>query len=225
MSEQCALIGDVIHCRCGKPSSHYGTMGERGARVVREALASKPMNYVHEVPDHCDRIIWRKSYYHLENMRAVPETPVALDYKLPCDVRLPIGMSIGKGCPLSTLMTAFRQRESWSDEDTRFQDERAQAVRRAILDIPINGPAEKATAPLVRWQCPWPDFAGNPIFEGDTLVHPDGMSGRVLFVEGCTYPNDAWRVDYGDGGPAARLCLQIGDKGQARVAVKTGGES
>ena len=35
--EKCPLVGDVIHCRCGKPSSHYGTMGERGAREVREA--------------------------------------------------------------------------------------------------------------------------------------------------------------------------------------------
>jgi hypothetical protein len=41
MNEQCELIGDVIHCRCGKPSSHYGTMGERGARVVRELPSSK----------------------------------------------------------------------------------------------------------------------------------------------------------------------------------------
>lgn len=32
----CPLVGDVIHCRCGKPSSHYGTMGARGAREVRD---------------------------------------------------------------------------------------------------------------------------------------------------------------------------------------------
>jgi carbon storage regulator len=34
---ECKQVGDVINCRCGKPSSHYGTMGVRGARVVREA--------------------------------------------------------------------------------------------------------------------------------------------------------------------------------------------
>lgn len=33
---KCPLIGDVIHCRCGNPSSHYGTMGVRGAREVRD---------------------------------------------------------------------------------------------------------------------------------------------------------------------------------------------
>ena len=33
-----------------------------------------PVNYVHEVPGHCDRVLWRGSYYHLENMRPAPET-------------------------------------------------------------------------------------------------------------------------------------------------------
>ena len=37
--EKCPLVGDVIHCCCGNPSSHYGTMGERGAREVREVPA------------------------------------------------------------------------------------------------------------------------------------------------------------------------------------------
>lgn len=32
----CQQVGDVINCRCGKPSSHYGTMGIQGAREVRE---------------------------------------------------------------------------------------------------------------------------------------------------------------------------------------------
>lgn len=73
-----------------------------------------------------------------------------------------------------------------------------------------------------RRQVPWNDFSGKPIFEGDEIVHPDGVRGRVIFVEGCTYPNDAWRVDYADGGMASRLCLQIGEKGQGVVAVKTG---
>lgn len=34
--QTCPQVGDVIHCGCGKPSSHYGTMGYRGAREVRE---------------------------------------------------------------------------------------------------------------------------------------------------------------------------------------------
>jgi flavin-dependent thymidylate synthase len=37
--ESCAQIGDVIYCRCGNPSSHYGVMGYRGAREVREMTA------------------------------------------------------------------------------------------------------------------------------------------------------------------------------------------
>lgn len=64
---------------------------------------------------------------------------LTLDYKLPCEVRLPTSMSIGKGVPLSTLMTAFRQRESWPDEDTRFNDERAKAIQRALDEAKNNG--------------------------------------------------------------------------------------
>lgn len=67
--------------------------------------------------------------------RLAAEPPIDLDYKLPCEVRLPIGMSIGKGVPLRTLLIALRQRESWPDEDTRFQDDRAKAVR-SVLGIP-----------------------------------------------------------------------------------------
>lgn len=33
-------------------------------------VPSKGQSYIQEVPDHCDRIIWRKRYYHLENMTA-----------------------------------------------------------------------------------------------------------------------------------------------------------
>lgn len=32
-------------------------------------------NYITEVPDHHDRIVWRGRYYHLENMKPTP-TPV-----------------------------------------------------------------------------------------------------------------------------------------------------
>ena len=69
---------------------------------------------------------------------------------------------------------------------------------------------------------PWPDFAGNPIHEGDTIRHPSGEEGRVLFFEGLDITDnlgDAWRVDYGTG-YVLRLCLQIGDKGQAVVVKK-----
>jgi hypothetical protein len=40
--ELCMLTDGVIHCRCGHPSSHYGTMGARGAREVREVWVAIP---------------------------------------------------------------------------------------------------------------------------------------------------------------------------------------
>ena len=39
MADECVQIGDVLHCRCGNPSSHYGTMGIRGVREAREETA------------------------------------------------------------------------------------------------------------------------------------------------------------------------------------------
>ncbi len=66
-------------------------------------------------------------------------------------------------------------------------------------------------------RAPWPDFAGNPIHEGDTIRHPhSGESGVVVFLPMYSDPGDAWRVNYGDQ-YESRLCLQIGDKGQAIV--------
>lgn len=35
MTKECALIDGIIYCQCGDQSSHYGTMGKRGAREVR----------------------------------------------------------------------------------------------------------------------------------------------------------------------------------------------
>lgn len=61
---------------------------------------------------------------------------------------------------------------------------------------------------------PYQDFNGNDLYVGDFIVHPSGERGQiVLFPDGET---DAakWLVDY-DGWPFSRLCLQIGDKGQA----------
>ena len=66
--------------------------------------------------------------------------PVDLSYKLPCEVRLPPGISIGKGCPLSTLITMLRQQEG---QNLEFTDEHATAVRRAILEL--RRPAENVT--------------------------------------------------------------------------------
>lgn len=69
--------------------------------------------------------------------------------------------------------------------------------------------------PETRRKCPWPDFSGNAIFEGDKIQHTSGESGEVIFYEAGESPQDQWFVDYKDGGARSRLCLQIGEKGRA----------
>ncbi len=76
-----------------------------------------------------------------------------------------------------------------------------------------------------RKSAPWPDFAGNPILEGDTIEHPNGERGVVVFI-----PNKSsampwsvdyeWRVNYGDGA-LSRLSLQISQQGRAIVTKTT----
>lgn len=65
-------------------------------------------------------------------------------------------------------------------------------------------------------KAPWIDYAGHPIREGDTIRHPSGEEGEVVFMPEEGRPEDQWRVAYGDG-LLSRLCLQVGDKGQAVV--------
>lgn len=69
-------------------------------------------------------------------------------------------------------------------------------------------------------KAPWPDFAGAPIHEGDTIRHPSGEHGVVVFLPHEECHNDQWRIDYGTG-DLSRLCFQIGDKGQAVVINST----
>lgn len=66
---------------------------------------------------------------------------------------------------------------------------------------------------------PWPDFKGNPIYEGDLIEHPaSDETGVVMYLDRHGLAEvDRWFVDYGDGGRPSRLGLQIGDKGQAVV--------
>lgn len=63
---------------------------------------------------------------------------------------------------------------------------------------------------------PWLDFAGNVVREGDTIQHPSGERGKVVFLPAGTVASDKWRVDYGTG-DLSRLCLQVGDRGRAVV--------
>lgn len=70
---------------------------------------------------------------------------------------------------------------------------------------------------LKRLKAPWPDFEGSDIFAGDTIFHPvSGQSGTVVYFPDRESDSDKWLVDYGDD-INSRLCLQIGDKGQAIV--------
>lgn len=64
-------------------------------------------------------------------------------------------------------------------------------------------------------KAPWLDFKGNEIHEGDTIGHPQGETGKVVFLVGGRN-GERWFVDYGET-PLSQLSLQIGDKGQAIV--------
>ena len=65
---------------------------------------------------------------------------------------------------------------------------------------------------------PWKDFVGNDIHEGDIITHPSGESGKIVFLPAETEQDDQWRVAYVGSKYLSRLCLQIGDRGQAVVA-------
>jgi hypothetical protein len=73
-----------------------------------------------------------------------------------------------------------------------------------------------------RVRCPWRDYAGNVIHEGDVIQHPNQVErGVVLYWGHEKEVTDRWRVRY-EGAPpdvVSRLCLQIGDKGQAVVCA------
>lgn len=75
----------------------------------------------------------------------------------------------------------------------------------------------------VRRYAPWPDFHGNKIKEYDAIRHPSGEEGTVVFMPEGETPEDQWRVSYLEGN-LGRLCLQVGDKGQA-VVVTSGDQA
>lgn len=65
-------------------------------------------------------------------------------------------------------------------------------------------------------KAPWPDFNDQDIYESDTIRHPSGETGKVVFLATEKEASDQWRVEY-DADGLSRLCLQIGDKGRAVV--------
>lgn len=64
-------------------------------------------------------------------------------------------------------------------------------------------------------KCPWKDFAGNDLYEGDFIIHPNGEKGKILHFPARWNIHSQWMVDYQDGSPLSRLSMQIGDKGMA----------
>lgn len=92
------------------------------------------------------------------------------------------------------------------------------ATRAYALDDPEqDGPAWHPEPE----RSPYLDYAGHPIREGDTIRHPDGETGTVLFWRERSDPFEQWRVDYNDGHPS-RLFLQVGEKGLAVVVPDAG---
>lgn len=64
---------------------------------------------------------------------------------------------------------------------------------------------------------PWPDFAGNPVHEGDYIEHPNGDSARVVFSLDPKHDGvSRWRAVYAND-ESLWLGNQIGDKGRAAV--------
>lgn len=63
---------------------------------------------------------------------------------------------------------------------------------------------------------PFKDYYNHEISEGDVIQHPSGEKGTVVFEQRTGSDSDNWLVEYEDG-IKSRLCLQVGEKGQAYV--------
>lgn len=115
---------------------------------------------------------------------------------------------------LLSLLPARKQPKAL---ERHFSDEELAANRQLMKDIMLGKTMYKAPPKPAR-KAPWPDCAGQDIFEGSVIGHPEGEGeqGTVFFRSEYPDPVDQWCVDYGDGVPS-RLILQIGEKGLARV--------
>lgn len=65
-------------------------------------------------------------------------------------------------------------------------------------------------------KAPWKDYEGNDIYDGNTIIHPSGQRGVVVFHRGRDGATNQWVVNYGD--IESRLFLQIQDKGRGVVS-------
>jgi len=63
---------------------------------------------------------------------------------------------------------------------------------------------------------PWASSTGNNIYEGDTIIHPSGKEGVVVYTPGEFLEANSWKVRYKDG-TLSILRLQVGDAGMGIV--------
>lgn len=71
-------------------------------------------------------------------------------------------------------------------------------------------------------RAPWLDANGGPIYEGDTITHPSGEKGTVVYWPHEPAAYDQWRVDYDSDmfHLASRLSLQLGSRKGGAVASR-----
>jgi hypothetical protein len=101
-------------------------------------------------------------------------------------------------------------------DDAAFR-KHAREVQRKRFGVLSGEQMDVLLAAGVKVRAPWSDFGGNPIHDGDTIRHPSGEVGRVVYrPEGAT-EHDRWKVDYENGSPLSSLSLQVGGKGMAVV--------
>jgi hypothetical protein len=91
-------------------------------------------------------------------------------------------------------------------------------ITKATGLVPKGTKAEVSQTEHSLETCPFTDYCGNCIKEGDYIVHPNGDIGRVIVWADQTDPSDRWRVVYGD--EVSRLSLQVGERGMAVVVDK-----
>jgi hypothetical protein len=88
-----------------------------------------------------------------------PDESVSLDYKLPCEVRVPPATTFGRGVALRSLMNGLRAREGKQDPNvTKFQDDRAEKTsalhdQRQGIQFMGECPSCRAFNPLLAAKC------------------------------------------------------------------------
>lgn len=98
-------------------------------------------------------------------------------------------------------------------EDEAHAVDQTEAYADASIQPPDDTSAVQITV-VPTPMAPWPDFLGSPLWPGDTIIHPGGEVGEILYLQDVNDEEDRWRVKYADG-TLSRLALQIGEKGRA----------